>query len=342
VSDLERRLASYLSPRLPGVQAIEVSGLERIHGGASRETSRFVLRYEQDGRSVERRLILRRDPPGSLIETDRRVEFAAYRAFHGTAVPVPEALWLEEDPAPLDFPFFIMEELHGFESSAQALLGPTYLPLRGKIGQRKWTILGEIAKADPVGLGLVGLLPAPAADACAERELAHWEAVLDEDELEPQPVTRALIRWLRRNPPPPAQRISVVHADYRTGNFLFDSEGEIRAILDWEMAHLGDPLEDLAWGIGAIWQWSRDGLAGSLLPKADAIRIWEQASGLRAEPSALFWWELFSCVKGQAIWVSGGREFQHGANQDPVLCMSSWMMGNSQDRAALALLGHLP
>jgi len=342
LSDLERRLAAYLALRVPDARSVEVSGLERIHGGASRETSRFVLRYQQDGQRIERRLILRRDPPGSLIETDRRVEFAAYRAFHGSGVPVPEALWLEEDPAPLDFPFFIMEELTDLESSIQALLSPPYLPLRAKIGQRKWTILGEIAQADPARLGLVGLMPPAALEQCWQRELTHWERVLDEDELEPQPVTRAVIRWLRRNPPPPAQKLSVVHADYRTGNFLFDAEGEIRAILDWEMAHLGDPLEDLAWGLGAVWQWSRDGLAGSLLPRAEAIRIWERASGLRAEPSALLWWELFSCVKGQGIWVSGGREFQDGVNHDPVLCMSSWMMGNSQDRAALALLGHLP
>jgi aminoglycoside phosphotransferase (APT) family kinase protein len=342
LSDLEHRLAAYLTPLLGTARDVEVSGLERIHGGASRETSRFVLRYEQDGRRIERRLILRRDPPGSLIETDRRVEFAAYRAFHGSAVPVPKALWLEENPAPLDFPFFIMEELSGFESSVQALLSPPYLPHRANIGLRKWTILGEIAKADPERLGLMKLLAAPAPSECWQRELAHWEGVLDEDELEPQPVTRAVIRWLRRHPPPPAQKLCVVHADYRTGNFLFDAEGEIRAILDWEMAHLGDPLEDLAWGLGAIWQWSRDGLAGSLLPKAEAIRIWEQASGLCAEPRALLWWELFSCVKGQGIWVSGGREFHAGVNHDPVLCMSSWMMGNSQDRAALALLGQLP
>jgi aminoglycoside phosphotransferase (APT) family kinase protein len=324
-----------------GAERVEVSGLERIHGGASRETSRFVLRYEQDGRRVERRLILRRDPPGSLIETDRRVEFAAYRAFHGTAVPVPEPLWLEEDAAPLDHPFFIMEELAGFESTVQALLAPPLLEKRADIGRQKWSILGEIAKADPEKLGLVGLLAPVALDACWRRELEHWERVLDEDELEPQPVIRAVIRWLRRNPPPPAQKLSVVHADYRTGNFLFDREGRIRAVLDWEMAHLGDPLEDLAWGINPVWQWSRDGLSGSLLPKADAIRAWEAASGFVAEPKALLWWELFSCVKGQGIWVSGGREFQAGANHDPVLCLSSWMMGNAQDRAALALLGQL-
>jgi aminoglycoside phosphotransferase (APT) family kinase protein len=300
-----------------------------------------VLAYEQDGRRVERRLILRRDPPGSLIETDRRVEFAAYRAFHGTRVPVPEPLWLEEDPAPLDFPFFVMEELTGFEASPQALLAPPYLAQRAKLGRRKWEILGEIAKADPHRLGLTALLEVPALGACWQRELAHWEKVLDEDELAPQPVIRAVIRWLRRNPPPPAQKLSVVHADYRTGNFLADTAGEIHAILDWEMAHLGDPLEDLAWGINPVWQWARDGLSGGLLPRAEAIRHWEEASGLRADPAALHWWELFSCVKGQGIWVSGGHEFQEGANHDPVLCMSSWMMGNSQDRAALALLGRL-
>ena len=341
VSDLERRLAAYLAPRLAGARNVEVRGLDRIHGGASRETSRFVLRYEQDGRRVERRLILRRDPPGSLIETDRRVEYAAYRAFHGTAVPVPEALWLEEDPAPLDHPFFIMEELTGLESSFQVLASPPFLGQRAKLGRRKWTILGEISKADPEKLGLVGLMPPVAPDACWQRELAYWERVLDDDEREPQPIIRAVIRWLRRHPPPPAQKLSVVHADYRTGNFLFDAEGEIRAVLDWEMAHLGDPLEDLAWGINPVWQWSRDGLAGSLLPKAEAVRIWEAASGLTAAPDALLWWELFSCVKGQGIWVSGGREYQEGANHDPVLGLSSWMMGNAQDRAALALLERL-
>ena len=193
VSDIERRLAAYLAPRIAGARNVAVSGLDRIHGGASRETSRFVLRYEQDGRPLERRLILRRDPPGSLIETDRRVEFAAYRAFHGTAVPVPEALWLEEDPAPLDYPFFVMEEMTGFESSVQALLAPPYLaapredrpaqvddPRRDREGRRRRSSAWS------------GCLAPVAPDACWRRELAHWESVLDEDELEPQPVIRAV------------------------------------------------------------------------------------------------------------------------------------------------------
>ena len=86
---LELRLARYIEGRLPGVSEVAVTALERISGGASRETYRFRLSYREGGEARERRLILRRDPPASLIDTERRVEFEAYRAFAGSAVPVP-------------------------------------------------------------------------------------------------------------------------------------------------------------------------------------------------------------------------------------------------------------
>ncbi|MBM4382744.1 MAG: phosphotransferase family protein [Deltaproteobacteria bacterium] len=341
MSDLAERFAAYAARKLDGAREVRVSGLDRIPGGASRETYRLVLHYEQHGRAHERRLILRRDPPGSLIDTERRLEFAAYAAFWNTAVPVPEAIWLEEDPAHLDYAFCVMQELAGFEASPAMLLAPPYAEHREKIGAQKWQILGEIAKADPNKLGLVGVMKDVAPAECWQRELGYWEGVIDEDELEPQPIMRAVIRWLRNNPPPPAQKISVVHGDYRTGNFLYDTAGDIHAILDWEMAHLGDPLEDLAWGLNPVWMWARDGRAGGLLPRAHAIRTWESASGLRADPAALQWWELFSCVKGQGIWVSSAREYQTGKNQDPILAISGYLMTNAQDRAALHLLGRL-
>lgn len=338
---LAEKLVAYIGHRLPSAEDIRVTGLERIFGGASRETFRFVLSYRLDGRPVSRPLILRRDPPGSLIETDRAVEFEAYRAFYGSAVPVPEPLWLEEDRRWLDYPFFIMQEIRGYESNPQLIIAPPYAEHAERFAQRKWTILAEIAKADPVALDLTRVMEPVAADRCWQRELAHWENALDAGELCPQPVIRAAIRWLRRNPPPPAQRISVVHADFRTGNFLFDAEGSIHAILDWEMAHLGDPLEDLAWGLNPVWRWAHDGRAGGLVPQDQAIRIWERASGLRADPEALRWWQVFSSVKGQAIWISSAKEFTAGKNQDLILAMASWLMTNSQDRAVLAELGYL-
>jgi aminoglycoside phosphotransferase (APT) family kinase protein len=338
---LAERLAAYAAHRIPGAGEVRVEGLERIFGGASRETYRFGLRTSEGGAPTLRRLILRRDPDGSLIETDRAIEYAAYRAFHGTAVPVPEPVWLEEDPRWLDHPFFVMEELVGLEASPQIVVAPPYDRLAERIARQKWTILAEIARADPRRLGLEGVMEPVRPEACWRRELDFWERRLDEDELCPQPIVRAAIRWLRRRPPPPAQKIAVVHGDYRTGNFLVDPEGNVRAILDWEMAHLGDPLEDLAWGLNPVWRWARDGRAGGLAPRETAIQIWEEASGLRADPDALRWWEVFSSVKGQAIWVSSAREFGSGRNQDPILALSGWLMGNSQDRAALLDLGHL-
>jgi len=341
VEQIEQRLAAYIASRLDDADEVHVEDLDRIFGGASRETYRFRLTWREGGAERQRRLILRRDPPGSLIETERAIEFAAYRAFHGTAVPVPEPLWLEEDPSYLDHPFFVMEELSGFESSPQAITQPPYAEHAARLARRKWSILGEIAKADPKSLGLTSVMPAVSPDDAWSRELAHWESVIDEDELCPQPIVRAAIRWLRRNPPPPPRRLSVVHADFRTGNFLYDAKGQIHAILDWEMAHLGDPLEDLAWSINPVWCWAGDGRCGGLAPREDAIRIWEEASGLRADPDALHWWEVFSSIKGQAIWVSSAREFTEGKNQDLILALSAWLVGNAQDRALLHTLGRL-
>jgi aminoglycoside phosphotransferase (APT) family kinase protein len=339
MADLSERLTAYAASRMPHARDVHATGLDRIHGGASRETYRFRLAWRDDSGEFERRMILRRDPPGSLIDTDRANEFAAYRAFHGSSVPVPEAIWLEEDARHLDHPFFVMEELAGFDASPQNIAGLSQH--HEKLAQQKWSILGEIARAEPEKLGLVGVMkPVELKDAW-RRELDYWTGVIDTDQLAPQPIMRAAIRRLRRSPPPAPARLHVVHGDYRTGNFLYDREGNVRGILDWEMAHLGDPLEDLAWSLNRVWCWARDGRVGGLCAKERAIRIWEEASGLRADPEALRWWELFSSVKGQAIWISSGREYQDGANKDPVLGLSSWWLSNSQDRAALETMGKL-
>src|ERR1700759_2771211 len=104
---LSKRLAKYLAGHF-GISSVEVTGLSRIAGGASRETYRFAARYYRDGRAHDRKLILRRDPPASLIDTDRSTEFRAYQAFHKLGLPVPEPIALELGIDALDRPFFIM------------------------------------------------------------------------------------------------------------------------------------------------------------------------------------------------------------------------------------------
>lgn len=334
--DFADALARYLSRQLG--RPATVQSLARIPGGASRETYRFVL----DDGTDRRHLILRRDPPSSLIETDRRTEFAAIQAFRGSAVPVPECLWVEDDPSVLGGPFFVMTEIRGAEASPRLVMLAPYAAHHDEIARQKWTLLGVIAGTDPWGSGFAAAVQAPAPADCWLRELDHWAAILQADALEPQPVQQAAIRWMRRNPPPAPARLAIVHGDYRTGNILVDAQGRLRGILDWEMAHLGDPLEDLAWSLNRVWCFQRDSRRGGLAPRAVAIAHWEQGSGLRVDPVALHWWELLACLKGQAIWLSAAREFAQGRNRDSIMAVAAWMQGNAQDRATLELMGHLP
>lgn len=327
-SELASGLARWLSPRIAAGGEVAIEELRRIPGGASRETYRFVARFAGGGH----RLVVRRDPESSLIETDRRIEAAAYAAFAATDVPVPAVVGLETDPSWLGSPFFVMEEVEGCESAARRFAEPPWSELVDAIGERKWTILGRIAAADPRALGLADVLEPVAPEDCARRELARWERVIDEDEIAPQPIARAAIRRLRRHWPSPAARVGIVHGDYRSGNFLFDREGRIRAILDWEMCHLGDPIEDLAWALNPIWAAGDPSRPGRLIERERAIACWEKASGLRADPERLGWWETFSSVKGLAIWISSSREYADGRNQDPILLLAGWMATDLHDR----------
>lgn len=305
-------LAAYLS-RLWSAPC-DVERLDRIPGGASRETYRFDAVIG----GARRPLILRRDPPGSLIDTDRRTEYLAYASFHPLGAPVPEPIALETDPGPLGRPFFLMSRIDGGGAASPFALAP-YKGFEADIGKAFFSILGGLTRPDPADLPVAAVCPATSVTSAWSDQLAHWEAELNQDELHPSPIIRAAIRRLRRRPPPPAQKLCVVHGDYRSGNFLHDGQGRILAILDWEMAHLGDPLEDLAWALDPLWRHEDPDRVAGMVPKAEALRLWETASGLRADPEALAWWELFASVKGLVIWISAARAFRDGGGLDPVL-----------------------
>ena len=331
---LADRLAAYLT-RTTGTPTT-VEGLARISGGASRETYRYdaVARGERGG------FILRRDPPGSLIDTDRRLEFLAIRSFAGKGVAAPEAIVLEEEGAELERPFFIMGRVDGGATGGPFGADP-YGEHAAKIGDQFFTFLGRIV-AEPVdGLPIRAAAPCPALGDCWRRELDYWAAVIETDELHPQPIVRAAIRRLRRDPPPPPAKIAMVHGDYRSGNFLHDGAGRILAILDWEMAHLGDPLEDLAWAMDPLWSNPGDERVSGMVRPAEALAIWRRASGLEVDPKAMAWWSLFASVKGQAIWTSAARAWRDGGFVEPILAFSGWYTARRHDEILADRLSEL-
>ena len=321
-TQLEAGLGRFLSAKWrPGAT---VSDLARIPGGASRETWRF----KANAASASRGLIVRIDPETSLIDTDRRTEYRAMEAAYKAGLPAPETLFLEEDLNWLGRPFSITAEVTGCQASADAIPAEH----RDKIGRQKWTLLGKIAALDPLALGLGDVMAATTAKTCAMEQVDYWAKVIEDDELHPNPVAHAAIRWLRRNPPPPAQKVSLVHGDYRTGNFLYSPDGEIKAILDWEMAHMGDPLEDLAWSMDPLWCWNEPERAGRLLPHKEAVRAWEEGSGLSVDPEAFRWWQVFASLKGIGIWISSSEDFHTGSSKAPILAIAGWLMTDRQQR----------
>ena len=316
-------LEAYLT-RLWGKPAT-VEGLARIPGGASRETYRFDALAD----GVRHALILRREPTAGLIDTETETEFRAYQSAAGV-VPVPRAVALEADGAELGRPFFIMERIDGglvagsFERAPFGDHGAT-------MGAAFFEALGRLAAFDPAGTPLAAHVPAPAPDECWRIALDYWEGVIDEDALAPIPIVRAAIRRLRANPPPPAQAVRIVHGDYRSGNLMHDGAGGMLAMFDWEMAHLGDPLEDLGWALDPIWDHFEPGQVCGMVPRETALSAWERASGMTVDPVAMRWWSLLNSVKGRAIWTSAFREFIDGGKADPVLAVSGWYTGTRQD-----------
>lgn len=330
----EAQLVPYLQSRLPGASDIAVSGIARIPGGASRETWTFDAEWRQNGSKVKRGFIIRRDPTGSLLETDRDVEFRIYQAMAKAGVPVPPMHWIEPDGAGLERPFFVMGRMPG-QANAAALMSPNYPGSREEIARQKAEILARIHRADWRTLRIDQFLgPAPTSKSAAQTEIDRWERIMRQDALEPQPVLELAFRWLKRNKPV-APEVTVVHGDYRTGNFLFDDE-KITAILDWEMVHLGDPLEDVAWLCIRAWRQGTE-LPGGLVDRGLFFEMYEAAGGYPVDPMAVLFWEVLGNLKLAVIFLTGGRSFVEGKTSDLILAMTARMIPGIE-REILALV----
>ena len=300
---------------------LSLLSFERVFGGASRETFRILV---EDETGSEEKLILRRTQESSLIETSQSTEYLAYSAYQGTSVPVPAMIDINEDEEALGAPFMLMQQLDGV--AASPFTPDAYSPHEKELGQQFWSILGEIAKKD-IKDDFINQFDNATEDPCWKKELDKWVTVIKEDFISIEPILEAGIRKLYKKPPKEPIKKSLVHGDYRNGNFLFN-ENKITGILDWEMAHIGDPLEDLGWALSPIWSWQDPSKPAYLIDRQASLSVWESSSGLAIDKNDLKWWELFACVKGMAIWISAGNEFKTGKNVDPINLFSPWIPGD--------------
>ncbi|GAB3165203.1 phosphotransferase family protein [Amycolatopsis sp. NPDC004378] len=229
------RLRAHLDAHRPGMVAGELTA-DVVQGGRSNLT--YVV---GDGRS---RWVVRRPPLGHVLPTahDMSREFRVISGLHDTAVPVPEALLLCEDPDVLGARFYVMSFVEGtpYRTAEElAELGETRTRV---IADALVDTLVDLHAVDPAAVGL-GDFGRP--EGFLERQLRRWKKQLDGSRSRDLPGIETLHDRLAAAVPVSGQP-SIVHGDYRLDNVLVDAGDEISAVLDWEMSTLGDPLTDLA------------------------------------------------------------------------------------------------
>jgi aminoglycoside phosphotransferase (APT) family kinase protein len=208
-----------------------------IAGGRSNLTYEVVA---ADGR----RMVLRRPPLGNVLQSAHDVgrEHRIISALRPTPVPVATPLALCEDPDVTGAPFYVMDFVDGAilrsEEEAERAFDEAQ---RAAIGRSLVDVLVDLHAVDPdeVGLGTLGRR-----EGYAERQLRRWHAQFESSKDRELPSLDEAYRRLSTHVPP-QRRTSVVHGDYRIDNCILAPDGAVRAVLDWELCTLGDPLADL-------------------------------------------------------------------------------------------------
>ena len=237
------RLSAWLASELPAGADVKVRGLRRASAGMSRENWIFDVSWSAGGERLTEALIMRRDPVGSVLETDRSVEFAVLKALESTAVPAPRVRWLDAGGRWLGRPSIVMTLEEGI-CDYFVLNGDEPLETRVTLAEHFCDLLVSIHQVDWRALGLDAVLPDPGSSASLVA-LDEWEAVWRRHQLEPLPELDLVAGWLRAHAPAAVATV-LVHGDFKPGNALMHAN-EVSVVLDWETAHLGDPLEDLGW-----------------------------------------------------------------------------------------------
>lgn len=293
ITAMVARLGAWLGARHPEARDIRFPRVEPPGQGYSNETWMLDLLWKRNGAEEARSLVLRLQPIGIGLfrEYDLSLQYRCMERLAGSDVPVPKLLGYADADSPFGVPFYLMERLpgrvvqenplyhlqgwlHELAPEAQRAIWLAGVEAVARVGRVDWQALG-FDFLDRRGPGQTHL----------EEQLASQRSFLGwvEAQSEPYPLLRQALDWLERHRPP-EDIVGLCWGDAKIGNMLFEGE-RCTGLLDWEMARLGDPVDDLAWYITLDRALSEGygvpRLAG-LPPRAETVAQWEKASGRAA------------------------------------------------------------
>ncbi len=296
-------LKALMCDAVPSAREITFAGLSRAAGGLSRENWSFDASWTDASGTHSYPLMLMRDAAGTLLTTERSREFHVLKALKGSAVAAPVVHWMDPDGRFLGAPSVVMERVSG-SCDYMVLNGSRPLPERLKLAHDFLELMANMQKFDWQLHGLGERLGVPQKSP-AKTELHQWEAEYRRVQIEPHPELDYVLNWLDNNAPD-AEAIVLVHGDFKPGNALIE-DNVITAKLDWETAHLGDPLEDLGWITNPVRK-SEHQIAGHW-ERAHIVAAYSKLTGRKVSDAALTWWNVFSCWKLSVIQLTAVHEF---------------------------------
>jgi aminoglycoside phosphotransferase (APT) family kinase protein len=206
--------------------------------------------------------------------------------------------------------FIVMDRIEGEAIARRLLRDGRYAEARRVMPAE----LGETAaRIHAIPLERVAFLARPPAGVtAAEDEIDRWTKTYDAIAYDPHPAIELGLRWCVTHLPSPGP-LTLVHGDYRVGNVMFGPEG-LRAILDWELAHLGDPLDDLGWLCVRAWRFGNDAKpVGGLGEREELFEAYERASGKAVDARAVWFWEVFGDVRWAIMTIMQAKTHLDGA-----------------------------
>jgi len=283
-----------------------VRGLRALTAGANKATWSFEAEVDGQWRAY----VLQQAPESAAIDPDAEDdwlpmlqgarEFQTMAVAGEAGVPVPQVVALLE-PADGLGAGAITAHCEGETLGTRIVRDAAFARARAALPGQCANALAAVHAIDPTRLAFLGRLD-------AGQTLALYRRVLDAVGW-PEPVLELALRWAREHLPAP-RRLTVVHGDFRTGNFIAGPEG-LRAVLDWEVAHLGDPLEDLGYLCMRTWRFGGEGPVGGFGQRAELYEAYERASGHPVDPQAVRFWELMGSMRWALGCLRRARSFRH-------------------------------
>ena len=307
---LGRRLGEYLAQQTD--ETWQVGALTRFAVGFSWITYGVAAQSTSQTKPLE--LILRLGPADGLFAPySGLTEYRVLKLLEEHDVPAPRAFWWSDDASVFGAPFCITEKVAGHAPVPWGDAADFDPDWRAAVGNQFVDALAALHRVQWQGAQGFEQEQGDSVDNVARRQVEYWETARQRWALRDYPLLHYAFMWLKDHLPR-APRVSLVHGDYRLGNFL-EEQGRITAILDWELVHIGDPHEDLGWAF--LPQFAmKPGRVCGLIEQAEFIERYERQVGFKVDSTSLHFYRVLALVKLALTHIAAVRCFEDGRFDD--------------------------